>query len=821
MTTNTNIHCLRRLAGLCIAAVAVLLAACQADDTAAPAAPAPGGVTFRLSVQAADAGATRTPAVATENAIATLDVLAFGPDGSFAGHFAAGDLYTIDGGKNWLYRLPLTAAEAQGLRFVFFANLREEVGRAVAEGRVTVKDELYKEVKFANKDWATAAEPYPLWGETRLGYDGQSAGQSLNRVSLLRPVAAIDVVLNGNATEAMGLPGFKLACIEVRDVPAEGYAAPAPGHFDWAVSTDGAQVTDGYAVSKPTVVGGAQAMAFRTGGTEATDALRGRVIVPESAAADGGMALLIGGYYGQGGQLSWYKVAISSRDAATGLLRPADLLRGKRYLLNITGVGREGFATADEAYRQPAENIEATLELRPDAAGLNHIVYNGAAFIAADKAGLHVAAGKPARLRVLSTAAGGWQLAGLPEWLEASAMGGAQGVEASVDFALKDGYAAADCDPATVTLRATGLQLQVAVYAGGDGTIEYETPYVAEALQADDFGLAEGGFVAGGGMAFWQGRYIFVANNAGADATGGQGPSVIVYDMDARKTVATIAEWTHGGQTLSFKGPGGAADRIDDIAVDARRGRLYVARRQSCVEVFDISDPAAPAYVTRIGKLGTAGAYTRNRLSGSGAVLAAEGYLLVRDDMSLDTYLYDDITAAGFEEITCVTRDNRTMTHSGHQPAQWATDPTYGSVYLTDYSGDFKGIYRIDPSGADRWAEQGKVWQQQDLRSRALALGYRPTGLLITEAKVYATRQDGTLDVFSRSLLASAPAVGATRAATSPEGSVSLLTTAGRPGRLLKAYQDPADPESLWSMDVENNAIVRLNMFRTSVEVAQ
>ena len=400
-------------------------------------------------------------------------------------------------------------------------------------------------------------------------------------------------------------------------------------------------------------------------------------------------------------------------------------------------------------------------------------------------------------------------------------MGGAQGVEASVDFALKDGYAAADCDPATVTLRAAGLQLQVAVYAGGDGTIEYETPYVVEALQAADFGLAEGGFVAGGGMAFWQGRYIFVANNAGADATGGQGPSVIVYDMDARKTVATIAEWTHGGQTLSFKGPGGAADRIDDIAVDARRGRLYVARRQSCVEVFDISDPAAPAYVTRIGKLGTAGAYTRNRLSGSGAVLAAEGYLLVRDDMSLDTYLYDDITAAGFEEITCVTRDNRTMTHSGHQPAQWATDPADGSVYLTDYSGDFKGIYRIDPSGADRWAEQGKVWQQQDLRSRALALGYRPTGLLITEAKVYATRQDGTLDVFSRSLLASAPTVGATRAATSPEGSVSLLTTTGRPGRLLKAYQDPADPESLWSMDVENNAIVRLNMFRTSVEVTQ
>lgn len=816
---NTNIHCLKRLSGICVAAVAVMLAACQADDTAAPALPATGGVTFQLSVETAVAGATRTPAVAAENAIATLDVLAFGPDGSFAGHFAAGDLYTIDGGKNWLYRLPLTAAEAHGLRFVFFANLREEVGRAVAEGRVTVKDELYKEVKFANKDWATAAEPYPLWGETRLGYDSQSAVQSLNRVSLLRPVAAIDVVLNGNATEAMGLPGFKLACIEVRGVPAEGYAAPAPGHFDWAVSAGGAQAADGYAVSKPTVVGGAQTMAFRTSGTEPTDALRGRVIVPETA-ADGGMALLIGGYYGHGGQLSWYKVAISSRDAATGLLRPADLLRGKRYLLNITEVGREGFATADEASRQPAENIEATLELRPDAAGLNHIVYNGAAFIAADKAWMHVAAGKPARLQVLSTAAGGWQLAGLPEWLEASAAGGAQGVAASVDFALKDGYAAADCEPATVTLRAAGLQLQVEVYAGGDGTVEYETPYVAEALQAADFGLAEGGFVAGGGMAFWQGRYIFVANNAGADATGGQGPSVIVYDMEAKKTVATIAEWAHGGQALSFRGPGGAADRIDDIAVDTRRGRLYVARRQSCVEVFDISDPSAPAYVTRIGKLGTAGAYTRNRLSGSGAVLAAEGYLLVRDDMSLDTYLYGDITAAAFEEITCVTRDNRTMTHSGHQPAQWATDPTDGSVYLTYYSGDFKGIYRIDPSGADRWVEQGKVWQQQDLRSRAFALGYRPTGLLITADKVYVTRHDGTLDVFGRSLLASAPAVGATRAAApSPEGSVSLLTTAGRPGRLLKVYQDPGSGQGLWSMDVENNAIVRLNMFRTSVEV--
>lgn len=804
------------LSKLCLAATALAFAACQTDELPAPQATAPGTVEFEIGVAQAETPVSRSTSVASENAIQALDVLAFDADGRFFRHFAAGELYTIDGGGKWLYRLPLPENEAQGLHFVFFANLRDEVSRAVAEGRITSKDDLYRQIRFANTDWAAGTGPFPLWGETPGGYDSQSTHQGLNRVSMLRPVSVVDVVLNGNATEAMGIANFKLACVEVRDVPAEGYAAPAPGHFEWAERSEGAQLLNEYVVKKATVVADAGMMSLRAGGTAGVNALRGAIIVPESdAGGKWNTTFIIGGYYGNDTQLSWYKVEFSEKDQATGLQRRADILRNKHYILNITGVGQAGYATADEAYANQPENIHATLELKPETDGLANVAYNASAYIATDKAELHVAAQKGDSIVVLTSATEGWRLSGMPHWLEASASSGKQGTRATIAFRLKEGFAAADCHPADITLQTGRLALKVKVFPGDGNTIEYETPYVSEVLQAADFGFAESDFAPGGGMAFLHGRYLILANNGNA-AT----PSVVVYDMTAKSVAATISEWTHNGQTQSFGGTEGKPDYIDDIAVNERNSRLYVARRQSCVEVFDISDPSKPEYVTRIGKLYDAAAFTRNRLSGSGAVLATDGYLLVRDDMSLDTYLHGDIAPGNFQEITCVTRDNQTMTHSGHQPAQWAVDPADGAIYLTDYSGSFKGIYRIDPSRADQYAEKGLYWRQHDLRSHAFALGYKPTGLLITQSKVYVTRQDGTLDVFSRSLLAGAPALAATRTqAAQAEKTVSLRTTTGRYGKLQKIYQAPNDPESFWSIDVTNNALVRLNMFRSSIEV--
>lgn len=806
-----------RGACLVLAAVLAVFTACQADEFTAPEPTAEDAVVFELNVPAAATQAlTRIPDVTRENRIETLDVLAFTAEGRFYRHYPAGDLYTIDGGGKWLYRLPLTRTEAQGLRFTFFANLHDEVSQAVAEGRITEKNDLYRQIEFTNSDWTSHSDPFPFWGETPDAYDSSSAHVGLNRVALIRPVSTVDVVLNGNSFEAMGLSNFQLACVRVYDVPDRGCAAPAPDHFEFTERQTDTQVSNAYRLKEATVVADAGRMTLQAGETAATNALRGQIIVPESD-ADGAWntTFLIGGYYAKSKQLSWYRVNLSERDATTGLLRPADLLRNQYYILNITRVTQEGFATPEEAYEHPAENIQATLELRPDVGGLNHIAYDAATYLAADKAELRVAAQQTDQLQVLTNAAEGWKLTDVPDWLDVSADGGTQGQLSAITFSLKDGYIGTDEEPATIRLRTDRLELAVEVYPGHEGVVEYETPYVQEVWQASDFGLADGNFVPGG-MAFLQDRYVLLANNSHAD-----GPAILVYDRDLKQVAASLKEWTWGGETLDFKGTEEKPDYIDDVAIDEVHQRLYVARRQSCVDVFDLTDPLHPTYVTRIGKWGEAAAYTRNRLSGGGAVLPAANYLLVRDDMSVDTYLYQDITPGKFQEITCVTRDNQKMTHSGHQPAQWAVDPVDGGIYLTDYNASFQGIYRLDPSRADNYVQTGLYWRQHDLRERALPLSYAPTGLLITERKVYVTRQDGSLDVFSRKTLSDAPAATALRRSLpgQAEQSVGLRTTSGRPGKLQKIYQDPRDPDSFWSMDLTHNTLVRLNFYRSSIEV--
>lgn len=813
---NRYTYCLRHTARLLVAATLLLTAACGADDLT-PAAPTPAdAVSFSLDVMHPDtAGAPTRNAATADNDIRTLDVLAFDADGLFRGHYAAGELYTIDGGARWLYRLPLSQDEARGLRFVFLANVHDEVAAAVQGGLIGHKDDVHRHVLF-DTPWLAAGTDalYPMWGETPDAYDPTAAEQGLNRVALLRAASTVDVVLNGNATEAFGISGFKLGCVKVCDVPLQSTAAPAPGHFEWVRRETGGSVRNEYAVTAATVAASTATASFQTEGTTPVNAIRGQIVVPESD-ADGAWntTFLVGGYYSDDGRLTWYRLNLAAPDAADGTPQPADLLRGRRYILNITRVTAAGHSSPDEALAHPSEHISATLELRPEADGLTHVAYDAHSYLAASASGLHVAPGSEAELHVLTNAPAGWTLDGLPAWLTASARSGPGGTTAVVRLSAGADAATGQADAATLSLRAGRLTLPVTVRIGTGGTILYESPYVREALGADAFGLPADAFEPAA-LAFVQERYLVVANN---HRTATAGPSLIVYDREAGQVAATVDSWTHEGQTLTFRGTDAAPDHIDDLSYDARTGRLYVARRQSCVDVFDLNDPTRPAYVSRIGKQGHRADHVRNRLCGSGAVLATEHYLLVRDEIDLDTYVYADILPEAFEEISCLTRDDRNLRHSGYQPAQMAVDPVDGSVYLTDWDATFRSIYRIDPTRADALADAGRRWQQLDLRAGRLPLSYRPTGLLVTAHKVYVTRSDGTLDVFGRSLLAATPATRA--AAPRPERSLSLRTATGRPGRLQKVYQDPASPADVWSIDAETRAAVRLGFHSAGIEV--
>lgn len=797
-----------------------LFASCRADDFAAPPSWEENAAVFELNLPQVElaAGRSRAAAVSRINLIQTLDVLAFDADGLFYTHCQAEELYSVDGGGKWLYRIPLAKNEAQGLRFVFFANLHDEVVRAVQEGRIAKKDELYRQIEFANSDWANNSDAFPMWGETPSAYDSTSPHQDVNRVSMLRAVSTVDVVLNGNSFEAMGLDNFRLGCVEVRDVPVKGFAAPAPGHFEWEERQTDAQMRNEYVLKKATVKADAELMSLTTGQVSPSNAIRGKIIVPESDAGGAwNTTFLIGGYFENSGQLSWYRVNFSEQDKETGYMRPVDLLRNKHYVLNITRVTQAGYDTPEEACSNSSANIHAALELRPEVGNLTQMVYNATDYLATDKAELRVTEQKTDLLQILTTEAEGWRLADdMPEWLEVSENHGGQGVLAAVAFRLKDGCKGADEAPSAITLRAGSLEMSIKVYPYDENVIEYETPYVRQVWQAADFGYEEGKFVPGGSLVFLQNRYLLFANNY--NGTESDSPCLLVYDMEQKQVVKKLSEWTFNGQTLSFQGTADKSDQIDDLVADERNNRLYVMRRQSCVEVFDISNPLQPEYVTRIGKPFESGTTVRNRLSGSGAILPAENYLLLRDNMSLDTYLYEDIVAGKFQEITCVTRDNMKMTHTDYHPTQWAVDPTDGSIYMTEYDNAFQGIYSFDLSKADPYVQAGKYWQQQDLRSRALPLAYQPTGLLITDRKVYVTRLDGSLDIFSRKILEGAPAVRASVSAEKAEN-IRLRTSAGRFGKLQKIYLDPNDAECFWSIDMANRTLVQLNMFKSNIEI--
>ena len=216
----------KHAARLFAAAALLLMAACQADDLPPATPEATEAVTFSLDVMhPGTAGNATRNAATTENDIRTLDVLAFDANGLFRRHYAAGELYTIDGGAQWLYRLPLSKDEARGLRFVFLANLHEEVTAAVRNGLIGHKDDVHRHVLF-DTPWLAAGTDalYPMWGETPDAYDPTAAEQGLNRVALLRAASTVDVVLNGNATEAFGISGFKLGCVESGRIKHAGSA---------------------------------------------------------------------------------------------------------------------------------------------------------------------------------------------------------------------------------------------------------------------------------------------------------------------------------------------------------------------------------------------------------------------------------------------------------------------------------------------------------------------------------------------------------------------------------------------------------------------
>ena len=210
--------------------------------------------------------------------------------------------------------------------------------------------------------------------------------------------------------------------------------------------------------------------------------------------------------------------------------------------------------------------------------------------------------------------------------------------------------------------------------------------------------------------------------------------------------------------------------------------------------------------------------------------------LLVEDDKSIAMGLEYSLTQEGYAveiretvadsiawlksaECDFAVLDLSLPDGSGYEICRAVRAAGDAAVIILTARSDEDSVVRALEEGADDYVAKGQYWKQQDLRDRALPLDYQPTGLLVTSRKVYVTRQDGSLDVFSRRVLAEAPAATRRTVPEKAETTVNLRTTTGRHGKLQKIYQDPNDAESFWSIDLTNHTLVRLNMYRTSVEI--
>lgn len=747
---------------------------------------------------------TATRATPLGNAIRTLDILAFDEQGRYLYTSESAPLYSIDNGHNYLYTIDIQKKEeAAKQSFVFIANMREKVKTVCAASEGKYKNEIVPQLTFDNCNWNTSSTGLPMWSETSTSYDITTSAGVLDKIKMLRSVAAIEVLINGDLNEVHGLDYFKLSDIQPVDFHSIGYAAPSTGNYSWE--------NDRYIISRPSVPeGNSPYDGYLISADAPSNSIQGKLFVPEfdlNKAQEGNIpSVLIAGYYGKGNssKKTWYKVNLVKNG------EPVDILRNYRYVLNITNVSSEGFTTPEEAYDNPSQNIRATLNMTYDSASdLNYIIYDAANYLAASAASLQLKGSQASTFDLLTNYSGGWNLTSVPDWINVSASGGPANQRSSISLSSKN--PSDQLRSGTLEIQAGTLTMQISVNEVKSNEITYITATAQRIIGADELGVPASEFKLADGVAFHE-NYLYIANTYFKIENGKytKRPALFVYDLSENKVVHKIEEWTHNGNTLNFEGDAKWSDGITDIAVDETDHRLYVMRAQSCVEVFDISNPAEPTYVTRIGKLLNS---TDNRTTfrHSSAVGICKRAVLIRAANVLNTYERNTITSENWSNIVSKTSDNRNMLRLEYKLRQFALDPVTERLWLTEYgNGTFKGIYLLDVNRMNNFGN--KEYQYCDLRERNVPLDYHPTGMAITSGKVYLTKENSTIDIFDRSILYG---TSSRKMAGSEENLTPIMRASVENyqfGSMSKLYTVDEKDETFWTCDLKKNNLVLIQI---------
>ena len=198
----------------------------------------------------------------------------------------------------------------------------------------------------------------PMWGEIKnLAIDPVTGFSQSHPVEMIRMVAKVDLDVDAAAST-----DFSLTDVRVYNYSSKGTLVP-----DLAPT----QPAGGYApITTPQVFEAADGLT--------PDGCHGLIYLYEAPAGNDtdlstNTCLVVGGRY-KGGAVTYYRIDFIKKENGQKVFLP--LLRNNCYLVNITAVNSNGYATPEEALKSPPINMEAQL-LDWTGNNMSNVVFDG------------------------------------------------------------------------------------------------------------------------------------------------------------------------------------------------------------------------------------------------------------------------------------------------------------------------------------------------------------------------------------------------------------------------------------------------------------
>ena len=356
-----------------IAALAAvfLLQGCLRDNT--DGCVTDNGKTVVIELKMPELTSTRSESIVTpamDYAVGHLDVLVFedrGGDNDLFMYASAptGEVAHPNNPATRTFSLPLKKSpNGERQKLVVLANLEDEVRELLRtwvpdpEQATITKKELLAKLFFDHPgDWGSEYGGLPMWGESSKSVIviQTTLGGSFGDIGMLYSVGKVEVAVNANSnyTEAYGLGNFKMISSTVWNSRTKGYAVPQ----------EESQYAGGK-VQKPCIPAGCGISQQSLGiTTRLGDSDFPLLYMPpchileadnRNSSNEDCVFVVVGGYYSKTGStnesdITYYRIDLYDRTSETPAQSRLDILRGHRYMINITGVDGPGYATPEEA----------------------------------------------------------------------------------------------------------------------------------------------------------------------------------------------------------------------------------------------------------------------------------------------------------------------------------------------------------------------------------------------------------------------------------------------------------------------------------------